>query len=305
MQELEIIEHPQIQGLSLFFDTIDCRTAHMHPEWELLLVLEQPLAVTCGQQALVLRPGQMILFCPNIPHELHKLEQPATFLCLQLSGTLLPWLPPLVMERPTLHSFFSEPELEGLRKRLGALERAYLEQAQAYELWCTGESLLLFHSLLRRMEYRRLTPEEASAAAKRSARLRRLIAFVDENYMHKLRLSDFARAEGCSLSYLSRFIKSTLSQSFQEYVASVRFQAACRLIAAGGSRMLDVCMEAGFSDYRYFCRMFRRQFGMTPEEYSRSCCPRPAQRPLPHSLHSVERFYTPEESRRLLEKYKL
>ena len=305
MQELEIIQHPQIEGLSLFFDTIDYRTAHMHPEWELLWVLEHPLHVTCGQKQLLLQPGQMILFGPNVPHELHKQDRPSTFLCLQLGASLLPWLPPMVVEEPTLHSFFSEEELRLLGRQLGDLERAYLRQAPHYELWCTGQAMLLFHQLFSRMNCRPLTPEEISSAARRNERLQRLIRFVDENYQHKLRLSDFAQAEGCSLSYLSRFIKSTMNLSFQDYVASVRFQAACRMIAAGQTKMLEVCMEAGFSDYRYFCRMFRRQYGMTPEQYSRSCCPLSAGTPAPRSLRSVERFYTAEESLELLNKFHL
>ena len=305
MQELEIIQHPQIQGLSLFFDTIDYRTAHMHPEWELLLVLEHPLTVTSGQKQQRLIPGQMILFAPNTPHELSKHDESSTFLCLQISASLLPWLPPVEVEEPVLHNFFSDTELKELGRTLGALERAYLEQAPHYELWCAAQSLQLLHTLLCRMDCRQLTPEEVSSAARRSARLQRLLTFVDENYRHKLRLSDFAETEGCSLSYLSRFVKKAMNQSFQEYVSSVRFQAACRLIASGRTNMLDICIEAGFSDYRYFARMFRRQYGMTPEQYRRSVRPLPAAESVLRSLRSEERFYSPQESLALLERFSL
>ena len=87
--------------------------------------------------------------------------------------------------------------------------------------------------------------------------------------MHKIRLSDFARAERRSMSYLSHFVKEALGQSFQEYVNTVRFHCACKLIAAGQRRMLDVCVASGFSDYRYFSAAFQKRLGMTPEEYSR------------------------------------
>lgn len=304
MDELEIIRHPQIEGLSLFFDTIDYRTPHVHSEWELLWLTEQDLSVTWGQTQCVLHPGQMILLSPHQPHELHRIGAEATFLCLQLSPSLLPFLPSVTLETPLVHLWFSEGEMVRLRHSLTCLEQAYLEQAEQYELWCTGQSLLLLHQLLRRMHCHRLTPAESAAIAQRSARLRRLIAFVDDNYMHKIRLTDFAEAEGVSLSYLSRFIKNTMNQSFQDYVASVRFQAARRLIASGKLNMLEVCMESGFSDYRYFSRMFRSQYGMTPEAFSRcSSSPFPVGT-VPHSLHSVERFYTPEESRLLLNKFK-
>lgn len=66
--------------------------------------------------------------------------------------------------------------------------------------------------------------------------------------------------------------------------------------------MLDVCMEAGFSDYRYFTRAFRQHLGMTPEEYSRQSGRHQVDRgQLHHSIHSLERFYGAEDSLRILE----
>ena len=81
----------------------------------------------------------------------------------------------------------------------------------------------------------------------------------------------------------------------------VRFHSACRMIQAGGMRMLDVCEEAGFSDYRYFSNCFKKQCGLTPEEYSRRAVPpTTAAAPVRRSISSVERFFSPEESDRLL-----
>ena len=51
MPELEIIQHPQIEGLHLFLNTVSHRTLHVHPEWELLWALDKPLNVICDKQA--------------------------------------------------------------------------------------------------------------------------------------------------------------------------------------------------------------------------------------------------------------
>ena len=60
-------------------------------------------------------------------------------------------------------------------------------------------------------------------------------------------------------------------------------------------------MESGFSDYRYFSRMFQTHFGMTPEAYRRR--PKSSQAAQPHpTLDSAERFYSPEGSLQLLER---
>ena len=104
------------------------------------------------------------------------------------------------------------------------------------------------------------------------------------------------------MSYLSHFVKENLGQSFQEYVSAVRFQTACTLIAAGQERLLDVCTESGFSDYRYFSRTFRERLGLTPEEYRARLLEQAApETDRPQNPRSLERFYTSEESLRLLE----
>lgn len=302
MDELEIIQHKKIPGLTFFVNTVDYRTPHMHPEWEILWVLDQSLSIACGAEQQVLQPGQMVLFAPNEPHEFHKVERDCTFLCMQISPAGLPIQQQMTVEVRYPHILLPEQEMAQLRQMLLRAAKDYFRAEPFYELSCMGTGALMLHMLLKSLPNRSLTPEEAATQEKRNARIKRLIRFVDENYMHKIRLVDFAEQEGCSLSYLSHFIKETTNQTFQEYVNTVRFNAACKLIAAGGRRMLDVCMESGFSDYRYFTRAFRQHLGVTPEEYSRQNGQYQEDLgQLHHSIHSLERFYGAEDSLRILE----
>ena len=304
MNELEIIQHRRVEGLSIFFNTVDYRTPHVHPEWELILVLENVLSVTCGKECYSVLPGQMVVFNPNEPHEFHKAENSCTFLCLQIAPDVLPKMLPVHINGKLPHQYLPPEEMDALRAMLSGIMRAYREKADHFGLYCIGQSCLLLHRLMTHLPAHMLTQEETESIHKRNSRLKRLIRFVDENYMHKVRLADFAEAEGCSLSYLSRFIKNTMNQNFQEYVASVRFNRACQLIAAEEKKLLDVCMESGFSDYRYFSREFKRQYNMTPEEYRDHAKKLHLESAaVRHSLHSAERFHSKEESLILLEKY--
>ena len=304
MNELEIIEHRQMEGLSAFINTVDYRTPHMHPEWELIWVLDEALCVGCGQTDFIVQPGQMVLFSPNEPHEFHKVDKSATFVCLQISPALLPVWKQLVVEARLLHEHMEDNAFRELKRKTAAVMMAYLNREENYALFCLGESCLIMHQLLSSLPTHVLTTEESASIDRRNARLKRLIRFVDENYMHKIRLSDFAETEGCSMTHLSHFIKSAMNQTFQEYVNSVRFNCACELIAAGERKMLDVCMESGFSDYRYFSRAFRERYNMTPEEYARYAGRFQLESAVTHrSIYSMERFYSGEESLKLLKQY--
>ena len=298
MNELEIIRHSRIPGMTVFFNTVDYRTPHFHPEWELIWLLDNPMTVSGGGGSFRAEKGDLLLFQPSEPHELHKVEENCTCLCLQVSPELLRLENDLVVEPILLNPFLGE-QAGALRSTLLAVAQAYLNREQFSNLFCVGQACLIFHQILNAVPVRAITREERISQEKRNKRLTSLIRFVDENYMHKIRLSDFAEAEGFSMSYLSHFIKSTLNQSFQEYVNSVRVNCACKLISGGEEKLTAVCMASGFSDYRYFSSAFKKQFGMTPEQYKLSL-KKPENAVIHHSIHSLERFYTDEQSRAIL-----
>ena len=298
MNELEIIRHSRIPGMTVFFNTVDYRTPHFHPEWELIWLLDNPMTVNGGGGSFRAEKGDLLLLQPSEPHELHKLEENCTFLCLQVSPELLRLETDLVVEPILLNPFLGD-RVTLLKSTLLSVAQAYLDREQFSNLFCVGQVCLVYHQILNAVPVRAITREERISQERRNKRLTSLIRFVDENYLHKIRLADFAEAEGFSMSYLSHFIKSTLNQSFQEYVNSVRINCACKLISGGEEKLTAVCMASGFSDYRYFSSAFKKQFGMTPEQYKLSL-KKPENAVIHHSIHSLERFYTDEQSRAIL-----
>ncbi len=305
MNELEIIRYAQIDGLRLFLNTVDYRTPHLHSEWELIWVLEHPLSVNCGQKHYRVEPGQLILLNPNEPHEFQKVDGSCTFACIQVSAKLLPVSPRLYADDCFPHKYLSTEEFEDLKQQFLDMLRVYLRQEKQYALYCVGQCCMMFYRLLSAMPGHELTPAQAASMDKRTAMLKRLVQFVEENHMRKIKLSDFAGNEGYSVSYLSHYVKDRMNQTFQEYVTTVRLNSARRAITAGGKRMLDICMESGFSDYRYFCKAFRKQYGMTPEAYRRHNYKNGEQARLGCSMQSEERFYSIEDSLAILEAFYL
>ena len=307
MREIEIIQHDGVDGLQLFFDTVDYRTPHIHQALELLWVVEGGMDFNCGAQRHRVGPGALLLITGGQTHEMQKTGEGCTFLCLQLSPELLapgfPAIRNLRFDTPLLRPLLPAGVYDALVRGLIEMTRQYLTRPEGFGLFCTGRAQLLLRELLLYCPHTILTSEASAEAERRSERLMRLIDFVEHNYTGKLRLTDFAEAEGCSMSYLSHFVKEALGMSFQQYVNTVRFDSACRMIAAGERKMTDVCLASGFSDYRYFSLAFRSRVGMTPEAYSRLSAPPVAERAnLSHLSRSQERIWPREESLALLQK---
>ena len=305
MEELEIVPQHQIDGMRIFINRVEYRSPHVHPEWELIWVLDYPLNITCAQKKYEIQPGELILFPPNWPHEFHDMEQPCTFLCLQISSRAFPTTIHLQTDELRLAACLPPEDEAWLRRTVLETAWVYFSQEPRSELFCMGQCGLILHRLLTFVPNHIMTAEELVHAEQRNTRLTRLMQFVDENFTHKIRLSDFAQLEGCTVSFLSHFVRDAMNQTFQDYVNSVRFNHARKLIALTDKPMVSICYESGFSDYRYFSRSFQSTYGMTPAEYRLSFQSAYAERISPsESLHSREKIYSREESLAFLEAFR-
>ena len=301
MEELEIVPQYRISGMRMFVNTVEYRSPHFHPEWELLWVLDAPLNITSAQKKYEIQPGELILFPPNWPHEFHEMERPCTFLCLQVSSRAFPTTAHMHTDEIRLADCMPKEEIRWLRQAMLDTARMCFTEESHFELFCMGQCGLILHRLLQFVPCHNMTPEEQASTEQRNARLTRLMQFVDENFTHKIRLADFAKAEGCTLSFLSRFVREAMNQTFQDYVNSVRFNYARKLVALTEKPLVSICYESGFSDYRYFSRSFQTVYGMTPAEYRLQFQSVPAEQLMPvQNLHSREKIYDREKSLEIL-----
>lgn len=303
MSELEIIRHGQISGISVFFNTVEYRTPHFHAEWELVWVTDGTLIVRHGQTEERYTSGELCLLPPKHVHSYSGEDGAVTFLCLQIApqvfSYVFPQLETLTTDAFRPGAYLSERDVNEIRSSFRTLAGVYFSEALYVQIRSAELCARILYLLLSRLPARPMSAEEINSADKRNARLDRFMRYVEENCGEKPTLEEFADAEHCSVSYMSRFLKANLNQTFSEYVAFVRFRRARHLIDAGAKKMIDVCVSSGFSDYRYFSECFRKNCGMTPEEYRLM---RPAVRDpyTDRSGGSSEHFYTQEESLRLL-----
>lgn len=301
MSELEIIRHGQVNGVSIFFNTVEYRTPHFHPEWELIWVLDGTLLVRSEQKEDACDADDLVVIPPKRIHEFFGKDRAVTFLCLQIApqafSYVFPPLEALTTDAVRLSAHLDPGASDEIRRSLCTLMREYLSEMPFYELRCAACCAQILQLVLTGLPVRQMHAGEILLADQRNARLDRFLQYVEEHLAEQPSLSAFAESEHCSVSYMSRFLRKNLNQSFQDFVTRMRFRRACRLIAAGGKRMIDVCEECGFSDYRYFSNCFKKHLGMTPEQYRRT---RPSAANARRTPKPAERFYSREESMALL-----
>ncbi|MGO4374852.1 helix-turn-helix domain-containing protein [Paenibacillus sp. MCAF20] len=305
--EYEIIKHPRIKYLNPFLVDLSYRNSHMHHDFEICLLLEGELSVVSKKESYHVSKHAIIVFNPIQPHELRALSESATILSLQLSpkfcNSYFPALPNVVFNSSNLTDVLSTDQVRTLSSLLVEMACVYFDKRSAYEFICISLLNRLFYELLRSAPHHLISDEERAKNIQSLHRMNRIVSYIEENYTGKLLLSTIAKQENLSLSYLSHFLKENLNMTFQEYLNQVRFEKAKQLIMQTNMKLIDICMESGYSDTRYLNTMFVNQFGCTPKQYRESKAYWDKQG-THLKLQNGQRFYSESESLELLTAHK-
>lgn len=306
--EFEIIEHSYIQYLNVFLVNMNYRSPHSHREFELILVLEGEVTITSKQESYTLSSGCSVILNPNQPHEIKSSLDNSLILCVQISPKFcydyFPSIKNLVFDSFNIKQYLSTEDYKQIQSLTIKLGYLYYEKRNGYEFSCMSLINQLFGIFLDVLPYHIISDEEKRANQIKIERLNRVLNYIDENYMYKLKLSHIAERENLSVSYLSHFIKDNLNQSFQEYVNNHRFNQAKKLLLTKNMKLIDICIECGFSDYRYLYKAFSENYNCTPNEYRKLYSKIPLKSKSSSDV-SYENFYTTENALDILEKYNL
>ncbi len=119
-------------------------------------------------------------------------------------------------------------------------------------------SLLLYRNKALPMERRK---------RHRRASLDSIVEFMQINMREPLRLEDFAKEAGLSVSHFSELFRVQTGQSPMAYFIDIRMRHACRLLDLSAQSVKSVAGECGYRDPYYFSRVFKKVMGSSPDKY--------------------------------------
>jgi AraC-like DNA-binding protein len=91
--------------------------------------------------------------------------------------------------------------------------------------------------------------------------------YISEHYTEKLTLHDLCFIFGTNKTSLCRSFKETYGDTVLNHINSLRIQDAKRLLREQKLTVTQISEELGFTSIHYFCRLFKKETGMTPKEY--------------------------------------
>lgn len=96
------------------------------------------------------------------------------------------------------------------------------------------------------------------------------IYFIHEHYNEPISLSTAAEKLSITPQYLSKLFMQETSQTFIDYLTHIRMEKAKSMLTNTNLQINLISNRVGYPDPKYFCTIFKKNTGLTPNQYRKS-----------------------------------
>ena len=303
---VEIIKHTEINEIVFYISEFTYKLSHIHRDMELSLVLDGEFFVRTNDEFYEASAGSIFVFNPYKPHEFISRGGSCRMMTIhikkQFCRNYFPVFGNLSFKQSNVSEAFDQAPLERLRLCIFNLAYNYYLEEFGFELRCYSDLNAIIYLLVRTMPFEVFSDKETSGSRQQEGRLTRLLTYMEEHYQERLTLKALAESEGISASYLSHFIRRQLGMSFQAYMNMLRFEKAIQLLVQTDKKLIDICLESGFSESKYFNKIFSRDYHMKPKAF-RQMARNSWGRAVPDFEHQGRTFYSRQDCLAILRSY--
>lgn len=97
--------------------------------------------------------------------------------------------------------------------------------------------------------------------------VRKVKEYIHENYAGQITAGDLAASVHLTQNYIRSVFKEGTGRTVLEYLTEYRFEKACELLQTTNLKVKEISVQVGYENVPYFCTLFARRFGMSPNEY--------------------------------------
>ncbi len=94
-----------------------------------------------------------------------------------------------------------------------------------------------------------------------------IVKYVDSHYADDLTLQNIAERFFLSREYISRKFKQQFQENLSDYIERTRMDKAKLLLMNPQYRIVQIADLVGYKDEKYFSKVFKKQEGVSPNEY--------------------------------------
>lgn len=251
-------------------------TFHSHPQYEIYYFHGGRCDYLLGDRIIPLEPGDLIIMngmtrhCPKIDLSAEYVRTTFSFdpHLIQLFGPdLLACSPLKPFEVLRNHHIRLSPEARAeCENILQRINRFYYSNdvVHHYRLLSAFYDLLLLIC----EQCREDMESNRSLATDRERYVQNMIAYIEEGYMEDIELEKMAADLHMNRFHLMKVFREVTGLTVFDYLYKRRVnQAKILFYHSDRNSVTDVCYMVGFKHVSHFSRVFKKQVGMTPDQY--------------------------------------
>lgn len=100
--------------------------------------------------------------------------------------------------------------------------------------------------------------------------VRRAVAIIHEFYRTGITLDEIAVKLGITPEYLGTQFHQEMGVNFSAYIKKYRMNKAKELLLGTQLKLYEIAEMVGYSDAKYFSRVFKAETGQLPAEYRKT-----------------------------------
>lgn len=98
-------------------------------------------------------------------------------------------------------------------------------------------------------------------------RFHEVFEYIDNNYSKKICAKELSSIAHISTYYFCRIFKQITGRTATEYINEIRLKKSIELLKNDTMNITEISINCGFNDVNYFCRLFKKKYGVSPTKF--------------------------------------
>jgi len=163
-----------------------------------------------------------------------------------------------LLAEPYCRELKMRPEISNMLREI----RTLMEHSQE-----AGTADRLDLLALRLLQEIQLTRKSAENDVAGNAKIQKIASGFQMNFLKEIDFGEIAARNGLSLRNFFRLWGETFPLTPAAYIQQLKLNEACRLLQETNEPVWEITAKLRFRNSSYFCRIFRKRYGVTPLQY--------------------------------------